>query len=91
MQHVGIRQLRADAATMVRRASTGERIVVTVNGQPTAELGPPGAASGAATIDDLIARGMIRAPRRRDPFNIGEPIPVWRGTRLDRLLAELRG
>lgn len=91
MHHVGIRALRAEAAAIVRRAGAGERVVVTVGGRPVAELGPVGGAGGAVTLDDLVARGMVRAPRRRDPYRLGDPAPVWRGTRLDRLLGELRG
>ena len=38
--HVGIRELRADLASTVRRAAAGESIVVTVGGRPVARLGP---------------------------------------------------
>jgi prevent-host-death family protein len=40
MDELGIRDLRSNAADAVRRASNGERIIITVNGRPTAQLGP---------------------------------------------------
>ena len=38
---IGIRELKADAPRLVRRAARGERIVITRYGKPTALLGPP--------------------------------------------------
>ena len=92
MDRIGVRDLRQDAAATIRRAGAGERIVVTVAGRPVALLGPlePGA-SGAPSLDDLIGRGLIVPPRRRDRPPPGEPVAVWAGTRLDRLLREQRG
>jgi prevent-host-death family protein len=60
---IGIRELRNDVAAVVRRASAGERIVVTVDGRPVAQLGPIEPV-GAPTLDDLIASGHLRAARR---------------------------
>jgi prevent-host-death family protein len=89
---LGIRELRADAAAMVRRAGTGERIVVTVNGHPVAQLGPVGGSDLDITIDDLVAAGWVVAPRRVGAAAApGEPVPAWAGARLDRLLREIRG
>ena len=86
-----MRDLRAQAATTVRRAEGGERIVVTVDGRAVAQLGPLDAVTAAPTLDDLIARGLVLAPRRHDRQPPGPPIPVWAGARLDRLLGEQRG
>ncbi|HEX6237376.1 MAG TPA: type II toxin-antitoxin system prevent-host-death family antitoxin [Acidimicrobiales bacterium] len=90
MHRVGIRELRNDVAAVVRRAAAGERIVVSVDGVPTAQLGPlePG---DALTIDDLIAAGLAEPPGRRDhpaaPEAEDPPVDV----RPDRVLDELRG
>lgn len=86
-----MRDLRANAATTVRRAESGERIVVTVGGRAVAQLGPLDPVAAPPTLDDLIARGLVLAPRRHDRPPPGPPIPVWAGTRLDRLLGEQRG
>ena len=64
MSEMGIRQLRADAAASVRRAASGEHIVISIGGRPIAQLGPLGAPEGQARLSDLVARGLVIAPRR---------------------------
>jgi len=90
MDRVGIRELRNNVAAVVRRAGAGERIVVTVDGVPTAQVGPL-EAPATATLDDLIAAGLARAPGRRDrpaaPPPEDAPVDVRPGGVLD----ELRG
>lgn len=87
---MGIRQLRADLAAAVRRAGAGEQIVVTIGGQPLATLVPLGAADGHVGMADLIARGQVVPPRRTGTWTPPPAVPVWRGTRIDRLLREIR-
>jgi prevent-host-death family protein len=91
MERVGIRELRNNVAAVVRRAGGGERIVVTVDGVPVAQLGPLDAAAAATTIDDLIAAGLARAPGRRDrpapPPAEDAPVDI----RPASVLYELRG
>jgi prevent-host-death family protein len=86
---MGVRELRANAAAAIRRAAAGERIVITVDGRPLAQLGPL-EADGALTLDDLAARGLIRLPHRADRPPPGEAVPIWAGIRLDQLVAEIR-
>ena len=88
--HVGIRHLRSDVAAAVRRAGAGEHIVVTVGGRPVASLGPLAAADGVVRLDDLVARGLVIAPRRAGAWTPPTPVPVWSGSRIDRLLREIR-
>ena len=38
--HTGIRQLRSQLTSLVRRAGAGERIVITIGGRAVAQLGP---------------------------------------------------
>lgn len=87
---VGVRQLRADVAAYVRRAGSGENVVISVGGRPVAQLGPLEPTDGLVRLSDLIARGAVLAPRRRGPLHIADAIPVWSGSRLDRLLREIR-
>lgn len=71
-REVGVRRLRADLASHVQRAGRGDSMVVTVNGRPTARLGPLPCADAAgrgqsesATVDSLDAladAGMLRRP-----------------------------
>ncbi len=90
MDRVGIRQLRNQVAAVVRRAGTGERIVITVDGEPVAQLGPlePG---GAPTLDDLAAAGLVRLAHRADRPPAPHPVSVPVDIGVDAVLAELRG
>jgi prevent-host-death family protein len=90
MDRVGIRELRNNVAAVVRRAGAGERIVVTVDGVPTAQVGPLDAPH-SATVDDLVAAGMARPPGRRDRPVAPEPEDTPVDIRPDGVLDELRG
>lgn len=88
---VGIRELRADLAAHVRRASSGQRTVVSIDGRAVAQLGPVEPEQGQAVLADLIAAGAVVAPRRTGTIRHREPVPMWSGLRLDRALREVRG
>lgn len=90
MDRLGVRELRNQAAAAVRRAGAGERIVITVDGHPVAQLGPLEPLT-APTLDDLAAQGLLIAPRRSDRPEPVTTIPLWAGTHLDRLIDEVRG
>ncbi len=90
MERVGIRELRNQVAAVVRRAGRGDRIVVTVDGRPVAQLGPLEPDRRGVTLDDLVAAGLIEPPAtdlRRQP--VPEPLAIE--ARVDRVLDELRG
>lgn len=91
MDRIGVRELRNATASAVRRAGSGERIVITVDGHPVAQLGPIEPAGGAATLDDLAARGLVILARRADRGASEVSVAVWAGFRLDRLLVDVRG
>lgn len=58
-------ELRNQVGAVLRRAQQGERFIVTVNGRPTAELGPlPGARTPAppGSLRDLL----VKTPVDRD-------------------------
>lgn len=83
VRRIGIRELRNNTSRAIQRAMAGERIVVTVNGVPAAQLGPLNAGTGAATLDDLIVAGLLRRPRTTSPppdANPAEPPPGARTT-----------
>ncbi len=86
---VGIRALRQQAATYVRRAADGHRVIITVNNEPVAQLGPV-ESPAIRSMEELVAIHAVVAPRRRGALSFGEPISVFSGTRLDRLLKEVR-
>lgn len=91
MEHVGTRELRGELAALVRRAGAGERIVVTVDGRPVAQLGPVEATDGRPTVEDLAARGLLVLARRPDRPEPEFSMPLWAGTRIDQLVREVRG
>jgi antitoxin (DNA-binding transcriptional repressor) of toxin-antitoxin stability system len=88
---LGMRELRADLATHLRRAGSGQRVVVTVGGRAVAQLGPVEPEQGQTVLADLVAAGAVVPPRRTDAARPAPAIPVWSGVRLDRALKELRG
>ncbi|MCP5032604.1 MAG: type II toxin-antitoxin system prevent-host-death family antitoxin [Actinomycetia bacterium] len=94
---IGVRELRNQVAAVVRRAGAGERMVVTVDGRPVAQLGPLSPDDGQVTLWDLAAGGLIEPPRRsgRHPSDRHPPdpapIPVPADASADRLLEAARG
>ena len=87
---VGIREFRANLAVFLRRAQSGERVVLTVDGRPVAHLGPVATDVVSVSLDDLVARGVVIAPRRRGDFVPPDPVAMWSGSRVDRAVAEVR-
>lgn len=87
---IGVRELRNDIAAALRRAGSGERIVVTVDGVPTAQLGPLEPAS-TPSLDDLVASGLVQPPRRPGVVDHPTPIDAAVDIRLDDVLDDLRG
>ena len=61
MERIGIRDLRNHASRVVRRARAGERIIITVDGVPAAQITPIEDGHGKRSIDDLIAAGRVMA------------------------------
>jgi antitoxin (DNA-binding transcriptional repressor) of toxin-antitoxin stability system len=81
------------ATTSRRRCvESGERIVITVDGRPVAQLGPLRPDGATPTLADLAATGLLEPPRigraeRADAAPEDPPVDV----RVDRILDELRG
>jgi prevent-host-death family protein len=87
---IGVRELRNQVAAVLRRAETGERIIVTIDGRPVAQIGPLSPDS-SPTIDDLVAAGLARPPRRHDRPEPPEPVDPPIDARSGTILDELRG
>ena len=87
---MNIRELRSNLAAAVRQAEAGHRVVVTVGGRPVAQLGPLDHGEGTPTLDDLAARGLLQRARRADRPAPELVVAMPVGTRLDRLLDEVR-
>ena len=89
--HLGIRELRAELTTHVRRAGAGDRVIITVDGEPAAQLAPINP-SGEPELDDLAAAGLVRRPLRSDRPGAPTDLPLLPvDLSVDQVLAELRG
>lgn len=87
--HVGIRELRNQVAAVVRRAAAGDEVVVTVDGRPVARLVPL-EPQGSATLDDLVAAGLVAPPGRSDRPPPPPPAIVPIDLDIDTVLDEVR-
>jgi len=63
MDRVGVRELRNYTSRLVARARAGERILITVDGVPAAEIGPIVGPPHERTIEELVAAGLVIPPR----------------------------
>ena len=90
MDNIGVRELRNQVAAMIRRAGAGERLVVTVDGRPAAQLGPLTPDDAGVTLWDLAGAGLVEPPRRIDRPDAPDPLPVAADLRVDRLMDQVR-
>jgi prevent-host-death family protein len=90
MNRIGIRELRNETSQVVRRARAGERIIVTVDGVPAAEIGPIGAMVEARSRDDLIVTGRLLPRQSAAPPKPAQPIVIPGGRTTTQILDELR-
>ncbi len=65
MDTVTVRQLRNDVSRILRRAQSGEHLIVTSNGVAVAEIGPLQQRQDKPTLEELIASGKVIPPRTR--------------------------
>lgn len=91
MTEIGIRELRSDLSNHIKKAAQGEVVVITVGGEPKAQLVPLPSASPKLTMEEAYATGqVIRAPRRGET----PPPPPERKLVLDRpgedIISDLR-
>jgi prevent-host-death family protein len=90
MDRVSIRQLRNDVSRVVRRAQSGERLIITSNGVAVAELRPLERSSTEQAIADLIEAGRLNPPRSIAPPRPAQPIEFSGKRTSEQILEELR-
>jgi antitoxin (DNA-binding transcriptional repressor) of toxin-antitoxin stability system len=90
VEEIGARALRANLAAALRQAGAGERVVITLDGRPIAQLGPL-EPLGAPSLTDLAAAGLVEPPRRPDRPGSPAALDAAVDVRLDRVVAEVRG
>ncbi len=61
MERIGIRELRNETSKVVQRAKSGERIIVTIDGVPAAQLGPIDETRDERTLDRAAGDGCAAA------------------------------
>ena len=76
MERIGVRDLRNDTSKVIRRAKSGERIIVTIDGVPVAQLGPLDDTPRQRSMAELIAMGALIAPRSTRPPRPADPVRV---------------
>jgi prevent-host-death family protein len=90
VEQIGARELRAHLAAAIRAAGAGERVVITLDGRPVAQLGPL-EPSGAPSLPELAAAGLVEPPRRADRPGPPAALDAAVDVRLDRIVDEVRG
>jgi prevent-host-death family protein len=86
MERVGIRELRQNAAAVLRRVASGEVVEVTDRGRAVARIVPLHEASG---LDQLVAEGRASGTTR-DLLDIKPMSRVAGKPLLSKVLADMR-
>jgi prevent-host-death family protein len=90
MERIAVRELRNQASRVVRRARAGERLIITVDGVPAAEIGPISPSNRVASLDELIATGAVVAARVKVTARRAKPVPAPSGRSSSDVLDRLR-
>ena len=90
MEQVGVRRLKQETATLLRRVAAGEALEITDHGHPVARLVP----IVRSSVDQMIAEGRIRpaaSDLKETMHQLGLPRPQDPGRpSLSQVLAEMR-
>jgi prevent-host-death family protein len=89
MESIGVRALRNDLATQLRRVAQGQQLQVTDHGRPVAVIGPSETPS-SSSVDNALAAGRLRRPVLTGIAATRNPIDVAPGLRLDRVVDDVR-
>jgi prevent-host-death family protein len=90
-RQVGIRELRQHLRSTINAARSGERIVITMRGEPVATVGPIADVTNIVSLETLSAAGLIAPPQRRNHPVSPHPHVLPVDMRLDRVLDQVRG
>jgi len=90
VERIPVRELRNQASQVVRRARAGERMLITVDGVPVAEIGPVRATERGTSLPELIVTGAVAGPRSRTAPRPPRPLPAPSGRSSSSILHELR-
>ena len=90
MERIAVRELRNQVSRVVCRARAGERMLITVDGVPVAEIGPVRATDRGTSLPELIATGAVTGPRSRTAARPPRPVPAPSGRLSSSILNDLR-
>jgi prevent-host-death family protein len=79
MREVGVRELKATLAEVLRSVQAGEPVRVTRHGQPIAEIVPPRKQTFEERLDELAAQGLVTRAKRKGPLEPFEPVKLPAG------------
>tara|TARA_Y100000739_G_scaffold190177_1_gene169878 strand:+ start:1232 stop:1516 length:285 start_codon:yes stop_codon:yes gene_type:complete len=88
--HIGVRDLRADLATHLKRAEAGDRLIVTVDGRPIAQIGPLEPV-GEPSLEDLVASGLVKRPKNMNQPQSAQLSQTPIDVSAHRIIQEIRG
>lgn len=67
MREIGVRELKQSLSETLRAVGRGERVRVTLRGQPLADIVPAGDAAIDDRLRELVASGRVVPPARARP------------------------
>lgn len=74
MREVGVRDLKANLSSVLRRVGEGEQVRVTMRGKALADIVPAGSHRGDERLRQLVADGKITPPARPRPSHTPRPL-----------------
>jgi prevent-host-death family protein len=84
MREIGVRELKANLSSVLRRVGEGERVRITRRGRYVADLLPPETDPAEAQMRKLIAEGRVTPPSK--PLDRNPPPPIDTGTSASALI-----
>jgi prevent-host-death family protein len=90
VERIALRELRNQASRIVRRARAGERLIITVDGVPAAQIVPLDPGDREVTMEELIAQGRLIAPRATAVSIAPAPVDLAGVRPLSDIVAEQR-
>ena len=78
MLEIGVRELKANLSSTLRRVEDGEQIKVTVRGRHVADIVPVGSPRGSEHMRRLVAEGKVTPPAGPRPRHAPRPLRTER-------------
>jgi prevent-host-death family protein len=76
MREIGVRELKATLAEVLRAVQAGEPVRVTRHGRPIAEIVPPRKQTFDERMDELAAQGLVTRAKKKGPLPPFTPVEL---------------